>query len=268
MFSCISKSLVDARMFIDDFKEVFALHKRDREFLLAYGKENASKFVREIGDLIDGIGESCRTVSRLVSGLIQQSKALERAMAFKDQIKYKQWHDLVEKQLEMCELMGFVLLLRMDALFQLKELLSARAETEKIVACKHSYTIIAEARNKDLFSVISKKMRNFPEFVFKRNEYDALWKENKLLLKYITKKSKANLIRNSIDAHKLSFSEQMKAYGSMDYLQCLLDMFFLIIITQNIDGRLREINVRIGRLLSPFEKEELSYLVKQGLNTS
>ena len=256
-------------MFIDDFKEVFALHKRDRDFLLAYGKDNASKFVGEIEDLIDGIGESCSTVSRVIAGLIQQIKDLERATNSKDHNSfYTQWLDLVKKQLGMCELLGYVMLLRIDALFQLKELLSARTETEKIVACKHSYTIIAEARNNNLFSVVSKEMWNYPEHIFPRNEYDSLWKENKSLLKFITKASKANSIRNCIDAHKLSFSEQMKAYASMDYLQCILDMFFLIIITQNIDGSLRKINIRIGRLLSPFEKAELYYWVKQGSNKS
>ncbi len=240
------------------------MNDRDHKFLEAYGKEKLYAFSQELIGLLDGMANACRVLRSLIEILKQTNETLFKASANNPSrmVFYEEWLEVSTKHQEMCALLGFATLLRMDASYMMIQLLNAESETEKIIACKHSYTIVAEARNNDLFKEISAKMRLYPETIFSREEYNDLWKENKVILKGMTNDSIANKIRNHIDSHKSSFVYQMDAYASIDYAQCLLDMMILILVTQNVDASLRQINRRIGNLINVFEMEERKYMVQ------
>ena len=250
-------------MLLEEIKKTFQNNNRDRSFLNDLGKENCDKFVQELHGLMDGMGRSCITIRKVIDAVARTNDIISHAAkSSARQDFYMRWLDISKTHLDVCNLMGFEVLFRMDATFLMIQLLSAESETERIIACKHAYTIVAEARNRDLFSALSAKMRSYPESVLPKEEYTSLWRNNKSLLKSMTKGDVANRIRNSIDSHKSSFIEQMEAYSLIDYTQCVFDMVVLIIIGQDIDGVLHRINKRIGMAINALQIEERQFLAK------
>ena len=62
-------------------------------------------------------------------------------------------------------LSGYLALLQMDAMMSLINLLEAKSDVERLLNCKHAYTIIYDAKIKGLFKVVSREMRKLPEDV-------------------------------------------------------------------------------------------------------
>lgn len=250
-------------MILDEFKETFLIKDRDHKFLEAYDKEKSEAFIQELKGLIDGMANACNVIRSLIEYLKQTNENLSNAVSNTSRASfYKGWLEVSATHQEMLELSGFATLLRMDVSYMLIQLLSAETETEKKIACKHSYTIVAEARNNDLFDVIAANMKRYPESILADEEFQAFWKNNKLLLKQMTTDAEANKIRNYVDSHKASFVKQMETYASIDYAQCVLDMLMLLLVTQNVDDKLRQINKRIGKLICGFEREERHYMIQ------
>ena len=250
-------------MILDEFKETFFLKDRDHKFLKTYDKEKLEDFIQELKGLIDGMANACNVIRTLIEYIKQTNEKLSNAMSNTNRAGfYEGWLNVSTTHQEMLELLGFSTLLRMDVSYMLIQLLSAETETEKKIACKHSYTIVAEARNNDLFDVIASKMKRYPKSILSDEEFRAFWKNNKSLLKQMTTDAEANRIRNCVDSHKAPFVKQMETYASIDYVQCVIDMTMLILVTQNVDSKLRQINNRIGKLIHGFEREERHYMIQ------
>lgn len=175
----------------------------------------------------------------------------------------QKWQQLAMTHRSIFELLGLALLLKMDATSMLIAFMSPLTDTEKIVLGKHAYTIVAGARNKDLFRTISARMKDYPECIFPNEEYNRLWRENnKKLLYDVTSAKESNRIRNEIDAHKKSFEEQLDAFKAVDWRQCAVDMIRLIQVVNNIEECINGINERLKASFDRFEKEAHDYIAQ------
>ncbi len=128
----------------------------------------------------------------------------------------KKWLTVIQTHRDVYEMMGYLTLLQMDALTTNISLLQAQNDTERIVLCKHAYTIIFEAKDQDLFSKVSAGMLKYPEDLVKRKEIRTFWKDVKVILKAMMEINEAKDIRNRIDAHKDdSFVTQIALYKKL-----------------------------------------------------
>lgn len=174
----------------------------------------------------------------------------------------QKWRQLTKAHRSVFELIGFALLLKMDATSVLITILTSMSDTERKILGKHAYTIVAEARNKDLFTSISARMKEYPEWVLPKEVFDNLWNENKDLLKDVTSDKKSNRIRKTIDAHKRGFEDQLDAFKDTDWCQSAIDMIRIIQVVNNIEKCINGINEKLKSLFGQFEKEAHEYIAQ------
>ena len=175
----------------------------------------------------------------------------------------QKWQQLTKTHRSVFELFGFALLLKMDATAMLISLMSPMSDVEKKVLGKHAYTIVAEARNKDLFSILSARMKEYPDWALSSEDYETLWTDkNKKLLRDVTSNKKSISIRNAIDAHKHGFEEQLDIFKSVDWRQSVIDMIRLIQVVNNIEVCINGINKRIDSFIENFDEETHNYIAQ------
>lgn len=175
----------------------------------------------------------------------------------------QRWQQLTKAHRSVFELLGFALLLKMDATAMLISLMSPMSDVEKKVLGKHAYTIVAEARNKDLFSILSARMKEYPDWALSSEDYETLWTDkNKKLLRDVTSNKKSISIRNAIDAHKHGFEEQLDIFKSVDWRQSVIDMIRLIQVVNNIEVCINGINKRINSFIENFDEETHNYIAQ------
>ena len=172
------------------------------------------------------------------------------------------WLELTRGHRRVYELLGYALLLKMDAESMVISLLSASTDIERIVVSKHAYTIVAEAWNMDLFTSLAGGMKVYSEELLTKKEYDTLWKENKKLVNGMTRDSLSNRIRNAIDAHKRPFVEQLDAYTAVDWKQSLMDMLTIIQLVMNVEECLEMVHGRLKGAFDSYEEDARVYLAK------
>ena len=114
----------------------------------------------------------------------------------------------------------------------------------------------------DLFTALAGGMKAYPEELLTKKEYDTLWKENKKLVKWMTRDSLSNRIRNAIDAHKKPFVEQLDAYSTVDWKQSLMDMLTIIQVVANVEECLDKIHGRLRGAFDSYEKDARAYVAK------
>lgn len=123
-------------------------------------------------------------------------------------------------------MLGYLTLLQMDTITTIINLLQAKSDTERIMQCKHAYTILFEAKENGLFYKVSAEMKKYPEELIRKEEYRELWKSIKVVSKEIFSSEEAKEIRNSIDAHKdCSFWKQISAYKKCNWTKSVLNLF-------------------------------------------
>lgn len=155
-------------------------------------------------------------------------------------------------------LVGYLTLLQMDATVSLVNMLEAKSDVERLVACKHAYTILYEARVKGLSKVISKQMRELPEEVFPSKKCDNLFRAIRRIKRFMISDDEAETVRNKIDSHKSdSFSEQVKAYESCDFGRCFVSMYGLTQLADILQDAMSIVRQNLGEL-------EVSFLVEVG----
>ncbi len=131
----------------------------------------------------------------------------------------------------------------MDAMTTCISLFSAKTDTEKIMFCKHAYTILYEALEHNLFKKVSRDMRKYPKELITSDELNRLWKNIKMSLKNISEKEEVLRIRNSIDAHKSdSFIQQIDVYKTCKLMQSVINLYILIQIIDDIQNCMEGIN--------------------------
>lgn len=160
-----------------------------------------------------------------------------------------EWRELLNSGYDATNLAGYLTLLQMDALTSLISFIKATSDTERIMLSKHAYTIMYEALNKNLFSIVSNNMRRFPERFMDKEILSDLWNGIKNIIKKLIKKKDAEIIRNTIDSHqRVSFSEQIGAYKKCDFEMSVKSMWALIRVVDLIQSCIDLVNknIKIG----------------------
>lgn len=150
-------------------------------------------------------------------------------------------------------LVGYLTLLQMDAMMSLINMMEATSDVERLVACKHAYTIIHDAKIKGLFSVVSKEMNELPEEVLPESERRGLWKDIKDVVRKMINEEEAEQVRNSIDAHKeASFTKQIAAYRLCDFSRCFASMYALTELVWVLQQAMSIVRRNIGKMEDVF----------------
>ena len=230
------------------------------EVIYALNEERFQNFVSHLRDDLTLCGKKCSMYRHMIQELDKEKPSSESRTPWSE--IERRWLELTRGHRKVYELLGYAILLKMDAESMVISLLSVSTDTERIVVCKHSYTIVAEARNKNLFTSLAGGMRVYPEELLTKKEYDTLWKESKKLVKWMTRDSLSNRIRNAIDAHKKSFVEQLDAYSTVDWRQSLMDMLTIIQVVSNVEKCLDKIHGRLRGAFDSYEKDTRAYVAK------
>lgn len=168
----------------------------------------------------------------------------------------EEWRELLQAGYNATNLAGYLTLLQMDALTSLISIVKAKSDTERIMLMKHAYTIMYEVLEMNLYKIVSKRMRDFPERLIDKDVLSDLWKGIKKLSKLLIKKNDAEVIRNTIDSHQRgSFSEQIEAYKKCDFGMCVKSMWALVRIVDIIQDCMNLINKNIKVRLDECGKE-------------
>ena len=150
-------------------------------------------------------------------------------------------------------LSGYLALLQMDAMMSLINLLEAKSDVERLLICKHAYTIIHDAKIKGLFKVVSREMRKLPEDVLPIERRDELWRGIKDVNCMLLSEEEAGMVRNNVDAHKSSsFTEQIAAYKRCEFGKSVASMFALMKIAWIIQETISEVQENLRELEGQF----------------
>lgn len=171
----------------------------------------------------------------------------------RDNYAMEKWESILKVHKSVYDMTGYLTLLQMDAMTTCISLFQARTDTERIMLCKHSYTIIYEALEHNLFKRVARDMHQYPEKLVVKEEIDKLWKNIKEDIKKITEKNEAKQVRNNIDAHKSeSFMEQINTYKKCKWIQSIINLYLLIKIIENIQNFVDVINTNMKELYGQY----------------
>lgn len=150
-------------------------------------------------------------------------------------------------------LSGYLALLQMDAMMSLINMLEAKSDVERLLTCKHAYTIIHDAKIKGLFKVVSREMRELPEEVLPKERRDELWHGIKSVNRMLISEEEAEMVRDNVDAHKSSsFTEQIAAYRQCEFRKGVASMFALMKIAWIIQETLSTVQENLNVMEQDF----------------
>lgn len=150
-------------------------------------------------------------------------------------------------------LSGYLALLQMDAMMSLINMLEAKSDVERLLTCKHAYTIIHDAKIKGLFKVVSREMRELPEEVLPKERRDELWHGIKSVNRMLISEEEAEMVRDNVDAHKSSsFTEQIAAYKQCEFGKSVASMFALMKIAWIIQETLSTVQENLNVMEQDF----------------
>ena len=250
---------------LDDIREKvfseypFALSNEEKDIL---GELNTKSIPQVVGDCrqkIEHLGRRCAVFAFLKNDS-DGNKVSDADYEFDSLLK--EYAIIRNSSSNIWELMGFVSLLEMDAIFLLIGILTAEGNVERKMLSKHAYTIVFEARQNGLFQKVSKEMTAFPESLLPKKENDELWSMSGLKVEHT--------IRNHIDAHiSSSFECQYETFHSCNWGQAVYDLLVLIQISDRMLGVIESvftkykyeievatdrIRTRVSRLVAILEK--------------
>lgn len=174
----------------------------------------------------------------------------------------QRWAQIIESEKDVTDLIGFLILLQMDATSSLISLLEAKNNTERVVLSKHAYTIVFEAEESDLFKKVSREMINLPDVLLSVENKRELWKGIRSLVRMMVSKRDAKIVRNQIDAHKASFPDQMEAYRKCEYPAAVINLLTLIRILELLQKAMGIINENLHILFDEYKEEMTARLKK------
>ena len=174
----------------------------------------------------------------------------------------QRWAQIIESEKDVTDLIGFLILLQMDATSSLISLLEAKNNTERVVLSKHAYTIVFEAEESDLFKKVSRDMINLPDVLLSVENKRELWKGIRSLVRMMVSKRDAKIVRNQIDAHKVSFPDQMEAYRTCEYPAAVINLLTLIRILELLQKAMGIINENLHILFDEYKEEMTARLKK------
>ena len=214
-----------------ELDKIFRIENPDVEETMQWAKNSAHINVEHLRSCLVAGGKYCNICLSL-SDYYEQNLAECRQLIEEgkgDTIIYEKRLPLLEIGERTNNLSGYLALLQMDAMMSLINMLEAKSDVERILICKHSYTIIHDAKIKGLFSVVSKEMRELPEEVLPKDRRDELWRGIKSINRLLLSEDEAERVRDNVDAHKSSsFKEQIVAYKQCEFGKSVANMFALM----------------------------------------
>ena len=158
-------------------------------------------------------------------------------------------------------LIGYLILLQMDAMMSIISMMEARTDTERLLVCKHAYTILYDLQDKGLYKVISKEMQGLPEDVMSSEERNHLWKQVRELYRSMIGYDEVDTVRNKISAHKSpSFIEQISAYNKCNFKECFVNTYVLAKLAWILNGFMSKARNKLIEL-----EDDLFVLAKERL---
>lgn len=239
-----------------ELDKVFSLEEKTVEEVLHWATDVAGIDVEHLRSCLVAGGELCDLCLSLSAYYKENLDECRRLIA-----EGKGDPIINEKRLPLLEigersnnLSGYLVLLQMDAMMSLINMLEAKSDVERILICKHAYTIIYDAKIKGLFKVVSKEMRGLPESVLSTERREELWRGVSSINRMILSEEETERVRNNIDAHKSSsFTEQIAAYKQCHFGKCVASMFALMKIAWFIQETLVVVQQNLNVLEKQFE---------------
>lgn len=237
-----------------NFDEIFRLKYSTVEKVEIFSEKGICTNVEQLRENLEYAGKRCA----IYVGLIELFE--DEIGKFKHNINNHVYDDEAEKWVviiqihrDVYEMMGYLTLLQMDALTTCISLLQAKNDTEKIVLCKHTYTILYEAKQHDLFKKVSAGMQKYPESLVKKNELNSFWKNIKDILTTMINIDEAKEIRNKLDAHKDdSFSSQIALFKKCDWALSVVNLSVFIILIDKIQLYMHVIHQNVNVLCDQY----------------
>jgi len=245
--------------FISTIKEIFELKESDKSVFNNLSEELIHEQLKYLRNNLEISAKKCNIYGYItnhfgeeITSLIQESHA--------DYVTEK-WLSIIDVHRSIYDMIGYLTLLQMDAMTTCISLFGAKTDTERVMLCKHAYTILYETLEHNLFKKVSCDMRKYPEELITSDELNGLWENVKISLKDISEKKEAQRIRNSIDAHKSnSFMHQIDAYKTCKWAQSIINLYVLIQIIDKIQNCMEGINQNMNELLEAFKIETKEYI--------
>lgn len=214
-----------------ELEKIFKIENPDVEETLQWAKNSAHINVEHLRSCLVAGGKFCNICLSLSDyyekNLVECRKLIDEGKG--DTIIYEKRLPLLEIGERTNNLSGYLALLQMDAMMSLINMLEAKSDVERIMICKHSYTIIHDAKIMGLFSVVSKEMRELPVEVLPKDRRDELWQGIKNINRLLLSEDEAARVRNNVDAHKSSsFKKQIVAYKQCEFGKSVENMFALM----------------------------------------
>lgn len=237
------------------FSEVFETHYSEKEIIEKLSEGGICTNVDELRKRLEYAGKKCTLYEGLIVFL---EKGINKA---KDDIEHnvgdtfaeEKWLNVIQTHRNVYEMMGFLTLLQMDALTTIICLVQAPNDTERIMLCKHAYTIIYEALEKNFPKKVSFEMRMYPEDIVNKGELDSFWKEINGLFKKMINKKEAGSIRHKLDAHKdKSFTTQIALYKKCDWAVSVVILFGFVKIIDTIQLYMDNIHQKLCVLYDQY----------------
>ena len=228
--------------------------------LRSLGADEVSSIVAKLRNDLILSGKKCSVYRHLIAELKKMDDYDDSYIPSSD--IDRRWVNLANSHSGVYEMLGFAMILKMDAESMLIGMLTAESDTERIVVSKHAYTIVAEARNNDLFSVLARRMKDYPDVILPKEDYDDLWGKNRKLVRGMTSSILSNRVRNFIDAHRHSFSEQLDTYMSVDWIGSLKDMLIIVEVVDNVVECMEKVHNRFITAYNEFEIDARAYMAR------
>lgn len=247
-----------------EIKPAFKLQNTDRKHIESMSEDELSDQISILRKDIENAGKKCNLLVSLINYLNDEIKKYKQLLKNGEGDIYgnKQWLSVIQTHASIYEMRGYLTLLQMDAMTTIVGLYQAKNDTERIMLCKHAYTIMYEAIEDNLFKKISAGIKKYPEEL-KGDVYKPFWRGVKDIIKKMTNHAEAKIIRNTIDAHKChSFLDQINAYKKCSWSQSVVNMYGLFRVINLINEYINLINNNMEVLYNRFYENMKEYIKK------
>lgn len=247
-----------------EIKDIFALSPKDHSNFEQWSSKEIDNFLITLRKRLEYSGKMCNLYSYLVDCAENDLEELYNKeenpliTIFKDKISRPRWRTVYQIRKQVYDMMGYLSLLQMDAITTIINLFQAKSDTERIMQCKHAYTIVFEAIENDMFKKVSKEIKQYPKEILNEAFPDEFWKvlKKRKLLKAIKSLDTAEEIRNNIDAHQnSSFKTQLTAYKKCSWTKSIINFTILMIIVEEVQNRMEIVDNNVSKLSKQFFDE-------------
>lgn len=237
------------------FSEIFETRYSEKEVINKLSGGGICTNVDDLRENLEYAGKRCTFYAGLINsfeeGINKAKDDIELNVG--DTFAETKWLNVIQTHRNVYEMMGFLTLLQMDALTTMICLVQAQNDTERIMLCKHAYTIIYEALTENFPKKVSFEMRMYPEDIVNKEELDSFWKDINGLFKKTINKKEAGSIRHKLDAHKdKSFTTQIALYKKSDWAVSIVILFGFIKIIDTIQLYMDNIHQKLCVLYDQY----------------